>query len=382
MTNKVNFNTIGMIRVCFLVAFLILLSGSVQVNAQKLKIFVFGKSNSKTAEPIEKYLKFKIAQLLSDQYPCAGNLTDKEAADLLGWARERALMGNPDEDAISNVASALGAQFVVSVNVIQVNSTFTMSAAGLDDRRGKTVSRQAAVVHSEDEAIDAADSLAEKFVSDLINSMPDCYVNEWVGTITYSRVLQVQSPTKEEGFGSGTTTTEITSKSVAEATFEVRGAKKAARATVKWNEESLKKAITKQTFTCPEGNTVTRNVTEVEKTTGNAEGKADAVASVSVDGDEYTISFTVPEIDSGIGVRDWTLNDSGGCGPAWSDHQNNSIKWTSPELYEQAKGKIDHTKPDVLTGNQTVSGGPSLVPSMKQTTIITWDLKFKRAPKP
>lgn len=86
MTNKVNFDTIGRNKVYFLVAFLILLSGLVQVNAQKLKIFVFGKSNSKTAEPIERHLKFTIGRLLTDQYPCASNLTDKEAADLLGWA--------------------------------------------------------------------------------------------------------------------------------------------------------------------------------------------------------------------------------------------------------------------------------------------------------
>lgn len=150
--------------------------------------------------------------------------------------------------------------------------------------------------------------------------------------------------------------------------------------------ESLKNSITKQIIPCPvatpgeSAKTVTRNVTEVEKTTGKAEGQADAVASVSVDGDEYTISFTVPEIDAGIAVRDWTLNDSGGCGPPWSDHQNNSVKWTSPELYGQAKGKIDHSKPDVLAGSQTVSGGPSLLPSMKQTTMITWNLNFKRDP--
>lgn len=296
-------------------------------------------------------------------------------------------MGNPDEDAISNVAGALGAQFVVFVNVIQVNSTITMTVSGLNNSRATPVSKQASIAHSEGEAVDTAESLAEKFVSDFINSMPDCYINEWVGTITYNRVLQGQSQTKEEGFSvSGTTTTEITTKSTADANFEVRGTKKPARATVKWNEETLKNAITKQILTCPgttlfeEGKTVTRDATEVERTTGKAEGKVDAIASVSVDGDEYTISFTVPEIDDGIGVRDWTLEDSGGCGPPYSNHESNSVKWTSPELYEQVKGKIDPSKSDVLAGNQTVSGGSPLAPSMEQTAIITWNLNFKRNP--
>ena len=387
MTNKVNFNTIGRNKVYFLVTFLILLSGSVQVSAQKLNIFVFGKSNSKTAGQIESILENEIQDRLKDQYPCASTLTDDDAATLLGWARERELMGNKDEDAISNVAGALGAQFVVSVNVSQINSTIAMFVNGLDNRRATPVSKQASVAHSEGEAINVAVSLAEKFVSDFINSMPDCYVNEWVGNITYSRVLQGQSQTKEEGFSvSGTTTTEITTKSTADANFEVRGTKKPTRATVKWNEETLKNAITKQKLTCPgttlfeEGKTVTRDVTEVERTTGKAEGKVGAIASVSVDGDEYTITFTVPEIDDGIGVRDWTLEDSGGCGPHYSNHESNSVKWTSPELYEQVKGKIDHSKPDVLAGNQTVSGGSPLAPSMEQTTIITWNLNFKRDP--
>ncbi len=385
MTNKVNFNTVGMIKVCFLAAFLILLSGSVQASPQKLKIFVFGKSNSKTAEAIENYLKNKVSQLLMDQYPCAGNLTDDDAAALLGWARERELLGNPDENAISNVANALGAQYVVSINVIQVNSTITISANGLDDRRGKAVSKQAATAHSEDEALDAADSLAEKFVSDFINSMPDCYVNEWVGTITYRRIFQGNSrDTEDVQFGKRTT--EITSKTTTDADFEVRGEKKPARAFVKWADQSLKNTTTKQTFKCPgstpfeEGKTVTRNMTEVERVTGKAEGKVDAVASVSVIGDEYTISFTVPEIEGGTAVRDWTLKDSGGCGDPESKNENNSIKYTTPELYEQAKGKVDRAKPDVLTGSQTVSGSLSLAPGAEQTTIITWNLKFVRAP--
>ncbi|GEM_PF-4058862 len=368
-----------------MMAFLILLSGSDQIGAQKLNIHVFGKSNSKMAGVMENILKNKIQNLLFKQYPCASTLTDNDVTVMLEFERQRALMGSKDEDVISNVAGALGAQFVVSVNVTQVNSTITMNVSGLDDRRGKAVAKQAAVVQSEKEAIHAAEELAEKFVSDLINSMPDCYVNEWVGTITYRRDLHGETQTTEEGFSvSGTTTTEITTKSVVEASFEVRGTKRPARTTVILNEESLRNAITKQTFTCPgttpfeQGKTVTRNVTEVEKTTGKAEGKVDAVASVSVDGDEYSISFTVPEIEGGIGVRDWTWKDSGGCGPPENKHESTSISLTTFEEYGQANGKIDPAKPDVLTGSKTIKV-PS-PPGIQETKIITWDLNFKRVP--
>ena len=162
-----------------MMAFLILLAGSVQVSAQKLNVFVTGTSNSKTASILEDILKNKIQDLLMDQYPCASTMTDDDMTNILEFERQKELMGNKDEGVISNVAGAIGAQYLVSVNVIQVNSTFTMTATGLDDRRGKAVSRQGSVANSEGEATYVAISLAEEFVSDFINSMPDCYVNEW-----------------------------------------------------------------------------------------------------------------------------------------------------------------------------------------------------------
>lgn len=207
MTSKYNFIIVRMFKVYFLMAFLTFLSGYVPLSAQNLKIFVSGKSNSEAARTVDRYLKATIFHLLKDQYPCARMMTDDDVTALLSWARERALMGNPDEYAISNAAGALGAQFAVFINVIQVNSTITITASGMDDRRGKTVSKQSAVAQIGDETLDAVEALAEKLVSELISSMPDCYVNEWVGTITYSRVIQGQSQTKEEGLtASGITT--------------------------------------------------------------------------------------------------------------------------------------------------------------------------------
>jgi hypothetical protein len=259
-----------------------------------------------------------------------------------------------------------------------------MNASGMSQSRGKAVSRKAGTAQSYKEALDAADSLAEEFASDMINSLPDCYENEWIGTITYRRVSQGESRDTED-VQSGKRTTEITSKATTDADFEVRGTNKPARAFFKCADQSLKNTITKQTFTCPgttpfeQGKTVTRNVTEVERVTGKAEGKVDeAVASVSVEGDEYTISCTVPQIEGGISIRDWSLKDSGGCGDPESKHESTSISYTTFEEYGQANGKIDPAKPDVLTGSKTIK-----VPSptgIQETKIITWNLKFVRGP--
>jgi hypothetical protein len=103
MTSKVNFNTVGMIKACFLVAFLILPSGSVQASPQRLKIFLAGQSNSKAADALpsyalQSYLRDKVLQNLRNQYPCADYMTDDGAAAMLRFERDRQLLGQKDED--------------------------------------------------------------------------------------------------------------------------------------------------------------------------------------------------------------------------------------------------------------------------------------------
>jgi hypothetical protein len=387
MTNKVNFNAGGKIKVHILIAFLILLAGTIQTSAQKLNVYVFGESNDKKAWTVQDWLKTKITDQLKDRYPCAGSLTDDAARAMLDWAKQRQLMGNPDENALSQVGNAIGAQFVVSVNVVHNNGSYTMNSLSLDSRRARTVARQTSVAQGDDEALNAAESMAEKLVSDMINSMPDCYQNEWIGTITYKRETRGENLTIENHlvFNEVKKTTEITSKATTEAEFDVRGINRPARTFVKCTEEHMINISLDGTVKCggetpfDPVKTVQLNSTDVEKTTGNAEGKSDeGRASVSVDGDEFTISVTVPAIEGGTSVRDWTLKDSGGCGDPVNKHESTTITYTTFEEYGQAKGTIDPAKPDVLTGSKTIK-----IPSptgIQETKIITWNLRFIRKP--
>lgn len=99
---------------------------------------------------------------------------------------------------------------------------------------------------------------------------------------------------------------------------------------------------------------------------------------VAVNGNEYTISFIVPEIAGGIMVRDWTLTASGQCGSPVSKHENQSGKWPLQAVSGEAKGKIDPKNPDVLSGTQTLRPNLLFFPGGNETTTITWNLKFIR----
>lgn len=386
MSSKVNFNSGRMIVVRLLAAFLILLAGTTQASAQRrFRTYIVGKFDNAQTQAIQQYLKGKVLAYLLKHYPCANYMDDTGLAAMLKFERDRQLLGKGDEESLSDLAGALGAQYLVSINVTQISNTFVMNVIGADKRRGTTISRKAATAQGFKEAYAPAESLAEEFASDMIKSLPDCYENEWIGTITYQRVTQGESRTTEDHLVyKGTKTTEITSKATTDAEFEVRGIKKPARVFVKCFEDRVINIVTNVTVTCPgptlfeQGKTVSWNTTDVDEVTGKAEGKVDeAMASVSVDGDEFTISCTVPQIEGGTSIRDQSLKDSGGCGEPVNQHESTSISWTTSEEYGQANGKIDPAKPDVLAGSKTIK-----VPSptgIQETKIISWDLRFIRS---
>ena len=388
MTNKVNFNAGGKIRLHILVAFLILLAAPIQLSAQKFNIYVFGESNDQKAKSIETILKNKIQKLLKDRYPCADIQTDDDVKTMLEFERYRQLLGAGDPDALANIASALNAPYYVSVSVMHNNGSYSLSSISGDSRRARTVAREGSFVQGDKEANDALEPMADKLVSEMIKSMPDCYQNEWIGKITYNRETRGENRSTEDAIvfdGEAKKTTEITSKATTEAEFEVRGENRPARAFVKCAEERVITIVTKGTVKCPvsmpgiPAKIKPVDVLDVDKITSRAEGRSDeARASVSVKGDEFTISVTVPEIEGGTSTGDWTLKDNGMCGDPVDKHETRSLPFTTHEEYGQADGTIDRSKPDILTGSKTIK-----IPSeygIKETKIITWDLRFIRNP--
>lgn len=381
MAKKANFYPHKMIGIHFLLAILLLLSGFASASPKKLKIYI-NNSFDKESSTVGDRLGTLILKALMDQYPCADILRDVDIAVALGHDRERELLGAKAD--INEIMGALGGDYLISLNVTAQNGKVSMNASCRNFRTEKEISKKNTTADNDESALDAAESLAQDFVSALLDALPECYMNEWVGTISYACVFQDTSRNTQD-VPYGKRTTEITIKQTTDADFEVRGTKKSAKASVKAAFESLTNSVSKGTVECgsrvlgEQPKTIPWNETEVEKLTAHADGKVDeAVANVAVNGNEYTISFIVPEIAGGIMVRDWTLTASGQCGSPVSKHENQSGKWPLQAVSGEAKGKIDPKNPDVLSGTKTLRPNLLFFPGGNETTTIAWNLKFIR----
>lgn len=249
MAKKANFYPHKMIGIHFLLAFLILLSGFASASPKKSKIYIVHKfdKGDKVSEAVANYLEDKIAEALQDQYPCADVLIDRDLAAALNFNRERALLGG--KDSFDEIMGAIGGDYIIIVNVTALSGKLSMNASCKKFITDKEISKKNILADNEDSALDAADSLAQDFVSALLDALPECYMNEWVGTISYTCVFQDTSR-KTQDVPNAKRTTEIIMKQTTDADFEVRGTKKSAKASVKAAFESLTNSVSKGTVEC------------------------------------------------------------------------------------------------------------------------------------
>jgi hypothetical protein len=182
-------------RLCIGVALVLLVIGRVPAAAQKKPSFYVlnssatdqptkpGEASSEAAAAATAMKDF-VAIALDEQYPCATQITDDDARALLGHARNRDVLGNPDPNALATVAGAVGSDYVVSVKVTQLGGNFMVSTVTFNARTGKVISRSDKTIKADENAIDAMESMAKDVVQGLAG--PKCPSNNWSGTVNVS----------------------------------------------------------------------------------------------------------------------------------------------------------------------------------------------------
>ena len=376
MERKVDSRRHKMTGINFLLAFLVLLSASASASAADKASFLAVQKYDKEGAIFADRLLAQIREAFKEQYPCATVTADTDLAVAIKWDRERQVITPTDDSMLHDIAGSLGANYLIKLNVISSNGKVSMSASCMNLQAVKPIAKKSTVVDNGEGAIDAADSLAEEFVSDMLDALPECIVDDWSGTITFKQTIDEPSKTTETWVeGNGTRTTDIDIFSSTTARFVVRGTKRPLHVSVDATWQSSKTVVSKGTAECggrvlgEKPKTIPWNETEEEKVQASAgEGKLEANVGVTVDGNHWTISFTVPEIP-GTMTRDWTLTSSGRCGPPFTKKNDPAppAEWKRPGESRSVEG--DAKNPDVIKGSQ--SDG---------TTTIEYDLKFVHAP--
>lgn len=183
----------------FLLVLLIsLLVGTLQIDASPVKVFIKkssfdDKGGLRAAAVIQAVDMFLVPRLIKE-YPCIEYLDTDGLSALLSLERQRQLLGTGDENALQNMASALGCKYLISINVKVMQDQALVTLIFMDNTKAKTLSRSFQTAQYGDPVFDAA----EKATNDLFEGLKQYEICPFKGEIKANVVSTTKENQKEE----------------------------------------------------------------------------------------------------------------------------------------------------------------------------------------
>ncbi len=171
-----------------------LLAGTLKMEAAPIKVFIqkrsFDDKGGLRADAVIQAVDMFLVSRLKKDYPCVEYLDTDGLTALLSVERQRQLLGTGDENALQNMASALGCKYLISINVKVMQDQAIISLLFMDNAKAKTLSRSSQVAQYGDPSIDAA----EKATNDLFDGLKTYEICPFKGEIT----LKITSSKKDD----------------------------------------------------------------------------------------------------------------------------------------------------------------------------------------
>jgi hypothetical protein len=116
---------------------------------------------------IAEWLNGQIFKKLKKYLPCATITSQGDFAYYLEFCRQRELLGNPDENGLKAFSDALGARYLCVIDVSNIGQNYFLSTTLLDKKKNQAVIKKQSTATGPDDAIQACDGLADKFVFEM-----------------------------------------------------------------------------------------------------------------------------------------------------------------------------------------------------------------------
>jgi len=154
-------------RKSIVILILMLFIGAVLVKAANKRFFFATSANNKEASAYMAYFESKVFNALKKDFPCVEINSQSAVAALLDLERQKQLLGTGSEDAISNIAEAMGSDFLISLKVKVIEGTAIIDAFCADSRRAKVISRASASAPHGSAGVDAVEEVSRQLIEGL-----------------------------------------------------------------------------------------------------------------------------------------------------------------------------------------------------------------------
>lgn len=162
------------------------IAATAQTTAPSVFTYRYAK-NGGEAQTAAVRLETQIGIGLMKQFPCVDQMDLDSVAAILDVERKRQLLTGEANDAlIQNIASSLGAKYLIVINAVPMGNGQTfLSVKVLDTVKARSVANRVGTPASGDDLFAAIDSLARQILDDISALLKGSCTPHWSGTVTF-----------------------------------------------------------------------------------------------------------------------------------------------------------------------------------------------------
>lgn len=206
-----------------------------KVRANEDKAFL-AQNKKGTAQLFADVLSSKTWNALIEKYPCYAVTREQDVVTLLEWERQKQLLGAGDEEALAQMANALGTKYLLEMRIHMVGKKVFLRGALLDQQRAKAVAVDSSWEDYEGEdTFETVEDFAKSFVEGL--DIPGCQ-KVWVGNVSVTQLFTEETGPRTSSTSGATTTMSDTSEVRASAKLQVDASSKKSSAEYNWSSTS------------------------------------------------------------------------------------------------------------------------------------------------
>jgi hypothetical protein len=166
---------------------LLLVLGTISSRGANNRFFITTSANNQEALAYIAYFEAQVFNGLKKDFPCVEINSLSTVTTLLEFERQKQLLGSGSEDAISNIAEAMGSDYLISLKVQVIGGTAIIDAYCASTRKANVVSRSAASAPHGGQGLNAVLTVAHQ----LINGLSHIEICPFTGpvSITLNSVL-------------------------------------------------------------------------------------------------------------------------------------------------------------------------------------------------
>lgn len=165
------------------------------LHAADAKFFIALSSNNKAAATNLAYFESRFSIGLKNAFPCVSTFSQADAGDLLELERQKELLGVGDVDQLSNIAQAMGSDYLVSLSVKVLENKAIIDAFIVKLGQNKVISRISATAPNGDASLDAVEKASKQLVEELQQYKSQlCKEKTWKGTVTIEQHTSIKLP--------------------------------------------------------------------------------------------------------------------------------------------------------------------------------------------